>query len=231
MIYLVEDDSSISDLEAYALKSAGFEVAAFPDGVSFRQELQKKLPELVILDWMLPGESGLEILQELRKNSASAELPVLLVTAKTGELDIVKGLDAGADDYLTKPFGVLELISRVRALLRRTQRHTAAAAPLQFGPIAVDDSTHTATVHNRPVELTFKEYALLELLLTQAGKVVSREEILSRVWNMDTEVESRTLDMHIRTLRQKLGNAGSYVQTVRKVGYKLEAPQDEAAVH
>lgn len=231
MIYLVEDDPSISDLESYALKSAGFEVSAFADSTSFYKALRQKKPELVILDWMLPGESGIEILEALRADTANAALPVLLVTAKNSELDIVKGLDAGADDYLTKPFGILELISRVRALLRRTQRAEQPASALCFGPISVDDSTHTASVNGTPVELTFKEYALLELLLAQAGKVVSREEIFSRIWNMDTEVESRTLDMHIRTLRQKLGDAGSYVQTVRKVGYKLEAPQNETGIH
>ncbi len=231
MIYLVEDDPSISDLESYALKSAGFEVSAFADSTSFYKALRQKKPELVILDWMLPGESGIEILEALRADTANAALPVLLVTAKNSELDIVKGLDAGADDYLTKPFGILELISRVRALLRRTQRAEQPASALRFGPISVDDSTHTASVNGTPVELTFKEYALLELLLAQAGKVVSREEIFSRIWNMDTEVESRTLDMHIRTLRQKLGDAGSYVQTVRKVGYKLEAPQNETGIH
>lgn len=231
MIYLVEDDASISDLESYALKSAGFEVYAFADSDSFRRALQQSKPDLVILDWMLPGESGIEILQALRADSATEALPVLLVTAKNSELDIVKGLDAGADDYLTKPFGILELISRVRALLRRTHRTNHPAAALFFGPISIDDSTHTAAVNGKPVELTFKEYALLELLLAQAGKVVTREEIFSRVWNMDTEIESRTLDMHIRTLRQKLGDAGSYVQTIRKVGYKLEAPQHETTIH
>ncbi len=193
--------------------------------------MQQSKPDLVILDWMLPGESGIEILQALRADSATEALPVLLVTAKNSELDIVKGLDAGADDYLTKPFGILELISRVRALLRRTHRTNHPAAALFFGPISIDDSTHTAAVNGKPVELTFKEYALLELLLAQAGKVVTREEIFSRVWNMDTEIESRTLDMHIRTLRQKLGDAGSYVQTIRKVGYKLEAPQHETTIH
>lgn len=232
MIYLVEDDASISDLESYALKSAGFEVSAFADSDSFFKALQQgQKPDLVILDWMLPGKSGIEILEALRADPATASLPVLLVTAKNSELDIVKGLDAGADDYLTKPFGILELISRVRALLRRTQRAARPAGALHFGPISMDDSTHIAAVNGKPVELTFKEYALLELLLKQAGKVVSREEIFSRIWNMDTEVESRTLDMHIRTLRQKLGEAGSYVQTVRKVGYKLEAPQNETGIH
>lgn len=231
MIYLVEDDASISDLESYALKSAGFKVCAFADSDSFRRALQQNKPDLVILDWMLPGESGIEILQALRADSATEALPVLLVTAKNSELDIVKGLDAGADDYLTKPFGILELISRVRALLRRTHRTNHPAAALFFGPISINDSTHTAAVNGKPVELTFKEYALLELLLAQAGKVVTREEIFSRVWNMDTEIESRTLDMHIRTLRQKLGDAGSYVQTIRKVGYKLEAPQHETTIH
>ena len=232
MIYLVEDDASISDLESYALKSAGFEVNAFADSDSFFKALQQgQKPDLVILDWMLPGKSGIEILEALRADPATASLPVLLVTAKNSELDIVKGLDAGADDYLTKPFGILELISRVRALLRRTQRASQPAGALHFGPISMDDSTHIAAVNGKAVELTFKEYALLELLLAQAGKVVSREEIFSRIWNMDTEVESRTLDMHIRTLRQKLGEAGGYVQTVRKVGYKLEAPQNETRIH
>ena len=156
MIYLVEDDASISDLESYALKSAGFEVCAFADSDSFRRALQQSKPDLVILDWMLPGESGIEILQALRADSATEALPVLLVTAKNSELDIVKGLDAGADDYLTKPFGILELISRVRALLRRTHRTNHPAAALFFGPISIDDSTHTAAVNGKPVELLLK---------------------------------------------------------------------------
>lgn len=226
MIYIVEDDSSISELEVYALRNAGFEAAAFESGADFRAALRTVLPELVILDWMLPGESGIEILKMLRAQEATAALPVLLVTAKDTELDVVKGLDAGADDFLTKPFGLMEFTSRVRALLRRAARQNQTGDLLRYGPIAMTLSGHTVTVEGKNVELTFKEYAILELLLKDAGKVVPRERIWTKVWDTAVELESRTFDMHMRTLRQKLGEAGSYIQTVRKVGYKLEKPDE-----
>ena len=228
MIYIVEDDASISELEVYALRNAGFEAAAFESGADFRTALRNALPELVILDWMLPGESGIELLEALRARAPAAALPVLLVTAKDTELDVVKGLDAGADDFLTKPFGLMEFTSRVRALLRRAGRQNQAGDLLQYGPIAMTLSGHTVTVEGKNVELTFKEYAILELLLKDAGKVVPRERIWTKVWDTAVELESRTFDMHMRTLRQKLGGAGSYIQTVRKVGYKLEKPDENA---
>lgn len=221
MIYLVEDDASIGEVEAYALKSAGYETLLCPDGAAFRAAMAKQLPQLVVMDWMLPGESGLELLQWIRHDLRTVALPVLLVTAKGSEMDIVKGLDAGADDYLTKPFGVLEFISRVKALLRRAAALRTGPDTLAFGPIRLCPANHTLTVEDQPVELTYKEYALLELLMQTPGQVVSRETILARVWGMDTSLETRTLDMHIRTLRQKLGNAGGMIQTVRKIGYKL----------
>lgn len=221
MIYLVEDDASIGEVEAYALKSAGYETQLCPDGAAFREAMAHQLPQLVVMDWMLPGESGLDLLHWLRHDQRTVALPVLLVTAKGSELDIVKGLDAGADDYLTKPFGVLEFISRVKALLRRAAALRTGPDTLTFGPIQLCPANHTLTVGDQPVELTYKEYALLELLMQTPGQVVSRETILARVWGMDTSLETRTLDMHIRTLRQKLGTAGALIQTVRKIGYKL----------
>lgn len=227
MIYLVEDDASIGEVEAYALKSAGYETLLCPDGAAFRAAMAKQMPQLVVMDWMLPGESGLELLQWIRHDLRTVALPVLLVTAKGSEMDIVKGLDAGADDYLTKPFGVLEFISRVKALLRRAAALRTGPDTLAFGPIRLCPANHTLTVEDQPVELTYKEYALLELLMQTPGQVVSRETILARVWGMDTSLETRTLDMHIRTLRQKLGNAGGLIQTVRKIGYKLaEEPHE-----
>lgn len=227
MIYLVEDDASIGEVEAYALKSAGYETLLCPDGAAFRAAMAKQLPQLVVMDWMLPGESGLELLQWIRHDLRTVALPVLLVTAKGSEMDIVKGLDAGADDYLTKPFGVLEFISRVKALLRRAAALRTGPDTLAFGPIRLCPANHTLTVEDQPVELTYKEYALLELLMPTPGQVVSRETILARVWGMDTSLETRTLDMHIRTLRQKLGNAGGLIQTVRKIGYKLAEESHE----
>lgn len=227
MIYLVEDDASIGEVEAYALKSAGYETLLCPDGAAFRAAMARQMPQLVVMDWMLPGESGLELLQWLRHDLRTVALPVLLVTAKGSEMDIVKGLDAGADDYLTKPFGVLEFISRVKALLRRAAALRTGPDTLVYGPIRLCPANHTLTVEDQPVELTYKEYALLELLMQTPGQVVSRETILARVWGMDTSLETRTLDMHIRTLRQKLGAAGSMIQTVRKIGYKLAEESHE----
>lgn len=222
MIYIVEDDTAIAEVEIYALRNAGYEATAFESGAAFWKAFRTQTPELVILDWMLPGESGIDILQALRKNEETRLLPVLLVTARDTELDIVKGLDAGADDFLTKPFGIMEFTSRVRALLRRAGQPAVQSDTLRFGELMLDPATHVVTAFGSAVELTFKEYSLLELLLQNAGRVVSRERIWARVWNADSEVESRTLDMHIRTLRQKLGQAGGYIQTIRKVGYKLE---------
>ncbi len=221
LIYVVEDDKNISEIESFALKNSGYDVEAFPDAGSFREKLAEKQPDLVLLDIMLPDEDGLTILTKLRKNKETSKLPIIMVTAKTAEIDKVKGLDMGADDYLTKPFGVMELISRVKALLRRTEPAEAEKV-LQIGPIVLDVEKHSVSVDGDTCDLTYKEYELLKLLLLHAGMVTKRDTILERVWGTDYEGESRTLDMHIKTLRQKLGTAGSRIKTVRNVGYLLE---------
>ena len=219
MIYLVEDDDEIRTLEEYALKSAGFSVRGFSDGAPFKQALEQERPSLVILDMMLPGEDGIALLRHVRAQCGTA-LPVMMVTAKSAELDVVAGLEGGADDYLSKPFGVLEFTSRVRALLRRAGAEAGklAGGALHCGLVSLDDTRRQVTSDGQPVELTFKEYELLRLLLKNARRVVPREEILQKVWGTDFEGESRTLDMHVRTLRQKLGPGGEQLRTVRKVG-------------
>ena len=224
MIYIVEDDASIRELEQYALQTNGFEASGCEDGASFWAALRGGTPDLVILDVMLPDEDGYQILGKLRENAATRNVPVIMVTAKTSEIDVVKGLDKGADDYLCKPFGIMEFISRVKAVLRRAQS-SAVSTPsaLRFGTIALDDLTRTVTVDGEPVELTFKEYALLHFFLEHPEEVLARERIMKAVWDTDDLLESRTIDMHVRTLRQKLGDAGEAIRTVRKVGYKLSA--------
>ena len=223
MIYIVEDDAAIRELEQYALQSSGYEVQSFETSEPFWQAMRTAEPELVILDVMLPDEDGYQILNKLRADPACAHLPVIMVTAKTSEIDVVKGLDHGADDYLCKPFGILVFISRGRAVLRRggAAAPAPAASTLHFGEIVLDDVARTVRVGGTPVELTYKEYCLLRLLLENTSLVVTRETILQVVWGTDISVESRTVDMHIRTLRKKLGDAGRYICTVRKVGYKL----------
>lgn len=221
MIYLVEDDDEIRTLEEYALKNAGFTVRGFSDGEAFQKAMEEVRPSLVILDVMLPGKDGVTLLRELRSSFGSS-IPVMMVTAKTSELDIVAGLEDGADDYLAKPFGVLEFTSRVRALLRRAGTEAGKLADggvLHCGAVSLDDSRRIAASNGQPVELTYKEYELLRLLMKNVRRVVPREEILQKVWGTDFEGESRTLDMHVRTLRQKLGAAGEQLRTVRKVGF------------
>ena len=230
MIYIVEDDSSIRELEQYALQSNGYDARGCEDAASFWAAVREARPELVILDVMLPDEDGYQILNKLRADPACAHLPVIMVTAKTSEIDVVKGLDHGADDYLCKPFGIMEFISRVRAVLRRA----AAAAPapaastLHFGEIVLDDVARTVRVGGTPVELTYKEYSLLHLFLEHPEEVLARERIMKDVWDTDDLLESRTIDMHVRTLRQKLGAAGEAIRTVRKVGYKLSPEGSDA---
>lgn len=221
MIYIVEDDSSIRELEQYALQSNGYDARGCEDAASFWAALRDTRPELVILDVMLPDEDGYQILTKLRANTATASIPVIMVTAKTSEIDVVKGLDHGADDYLCKPFGIMEFISRVKAVLRRAGAAAPAASTLHFGEIVLDDMARTVRVGGAPVELTFKEYALLHLFLEHPEEVLARERIMKDVWDTDDLLESRTIDMHVRTLRQKLGAAGEAIRTVRKVGYKL----------
>ena len=218
-IYVVEDDVNIREIERYALKNSGYQVEEFECGADLFKRLESKVPALILLDIMLPNEDGLDILTKIRADKNTAKVPIIMVTAKTSELDKVKGLDLGADDYISKPFGVMELIARVKAVLRRTMEEDKF---LTLGDIFLDDEKHMVYVKDVPCSLTFKEYELLKLLLHNAGIVVTREIILERVWGIDFEGESRTLDMHIRTLRQKLGEAGSMIRTVRNVGYMIE---------
>jgi len=220
LIYIVEDDENIREIEMFALRNTGYEVQGFDCASAFYARLKERLPSLVLLDVMLPDEDGLEIVKKLRYSARTRRIPIILVTAKTTELDKVKGLDIGADDYITKPFGVMELISRVKALMRRTQDMQEERL-IRLASMFLVDEKRAGVVNDVPVELTFKEYELLKLLLMNAGIVVSRDMILDRVWGTDFEGESRTLDMHIKTLRQKLGTAGTMIRTVRNVGYML----------
>ena len=221
LVYIVEDDRNIREIQHYALKNSGFDVQGFECGKELYQALEKKIPNLILLDIMLPEEDGLEILARLRNQSATARIPIIMVTAKSTELDKVKGLDSGADDYMTKPFGIMELISRVKALLRRIQSLEEASL-LTSGCIEVDTEKRTVTVDKEPCVLTFKEFELLRMLLFNQGIVLSREKIMEQIWGFDYEGESRTVDMHIKTLRQKLGKGGSAIKTVRNVGYVLK---------
>lgn len=220
MIYIVEDDLDIREMESYAIKNSGFEVQAFSEGKAFFEAVAKQLPKLIMLDIMLPGDDGLTILKKLRSESTTMNIPVIMVTAKTSEIDKVKGLDMGADDYITKPFGVMELVSRVKALLRRCENEQEDKT-FTYKEIAIDDRKHRVTVGGNPCILTYKEYELLKYLVANKDIALSREKLLDKVWSYDFEGESRTVDMHIKTLRQKLGEAGNYIVTVRHVGYKI----------
>jgi len=219
LIYVVEDDISIQEIESFALTNVGYRVEGFSTASDFYKALKNKLPDLILLDVMLPDEDGLSIVKRLRLNRETVTIPIIMVTAKTTEMDKVKGLDIGADDYMTKPFGVMELISRVKAMLRRSVRPEEREKTLSLGKVVLDEEKHSVTVESVPCELTYKEYELLKLLMVNAGIVTTREVILDRVWGTDFEGESRTLDMHIKTLRQKLGEAGTMIKTVRNVGY------------
>ena len=221
LIYVVEDDKSIQEIESFALTNVGYRVEGFDTGEKFKEALKKELPDLILLDVMLPDEDGLSLVKRLRSDKETVMIPVLMVTAKTTELDKVKGLDLGADDYMTKPFGIMELISRVKALLRRSGAGEEKEKILKQGKVVLDRERHMVFVGDAPCELTYKEYELLKLLMLNAGIVTTREVILDRIWGTDFEGESRTLDMHIKTLRQKLGEAGSMIKTVRNVGYIL----------
>ena len=218
MIYVVEDDESISKLEKYALESSGYQVEVFDHADQFFKALEERIPDLVILDVMLPDIDGIEILKTIRKKPSISMLPVIMVTAKSTEIDIVTGLDCGADEYITKPFGVMEFLSRVKALLRRFVK---PSDNLIFNEISMDAVGRKVYVDGEYIELTFKEFELLKLFLDNPNEVISRNKMLNAVWNTDVIVESRTIDMHIRTLRQKLKNAGQYIHTVRKIGYIL----------
>ncbi len=220
-IFIVEDDKNIREIEEYALRSSGYEVHCFDGAAAFYQGLKETLPDLVLLDIMLPGEDGLSILRRIRDNPRTVALPVILVTAKTSEIDTVKGLDLGADDYIAKPFGIMELGSRVKAVLRRS-KPASDDTFLRFAEITLDLKRHVCIVGQDEISLTYKEYELLRLFLSNAGAVLTRETIMDAVWDTGFAGESRTVDMHIRTLRRKLGDAGEHIVTVRNVGYKLE---------
>ena len=218
MIYLLEDDDSIRDFVIYTLQSQGMETKGFPRPSAFWEAMAEHIPSLVLLDIMLPEEDGISVLKTLRSSARTCRLPVIMLTAKGTEYDKVLGLDAGADDYLAKPFGMMELLSRIRALLRRTQQETDT---YRCGVLAVDQARHTVTVNGQEVALTQKEFEVLCLLLKNKGQVLSRERLIEDVWGYAFTGESRTVDVHVRTLRQKLGEAGAYIETVRGYGYKI----------
>lgn len=218
LIYIVEDDKNISEIESFSLKNAGHQTVEFPDGRSFYKELAEKKPDLILLDIMLPDEDGLSILRKIREKRETKRIPVIMVTAKTTEIDKVKGLDNGADDYMTKPFGVMELVSRVKALLRRTGEQDAEKV-IKIGDLVIDDEKRKVFVSGSSVELTYKEYELLHYLAQNQEIVLPRDSIMEHIWHANCEIESRTLDVHIKTLRHKLGDAGKYIKTIRNVGY------------
>lgn len=219
LIYIVEDDTSIRELETYALKNSSFEVNGFCEGKELLSAMQTKTPDLILLDIMLPNEDGLDILSAIRNSPAYSAIPVIMVTAKTSEIDAVKGLDMGADDYITKPFGVMELVSRVKAVLRRTMKTSKPV--LIFKNIELDETRHTVFVDNSEVDLTYKEYEILKHLIRNKGIVLSRDRLMEIVWGYNFEQGNRTVDVHIQSLRKKLGCAGEHIKTIRNVGYKV----------
>ena len=225
MIWCVEDDASTREIELYTLASTGFEAEGFPDGTSFWEALQKKHPDLVLLDVMLPGIDGIELLRRMQKSAKLRQIPVIMATARGEEYDKVQSLDLGADDYLVKPFGMMEMVSRIKAVLRRCQP-PPAPQELQSGGVTLNIDERTVTVDGERTELTYKEFELLRLFLQHPGIALTRDELFSEVWNMDYMGDSRTLDMHIRTLRMKLKDYGQCIETVRNVGYRWEAPHD-----
>ena len=226
MIWCVEDDSSIRDIEVYALTSTGLEAKGFEDGDSFWNALQSEKPELVVLDVMLPGKDGVTLLKMMKQSEEYQDIPVIMATAKGTEYDKIQSLDLGADDYLVKPFGIMEMVSRVKAVLRRCKR-SAPSNLLKLDGLVLNPVEHTVTIDGERVILTYKEYELLHLFLSQPGIAFTREQLLSSVWNTEYAGETRTVDMHIRTLRQKLGSYGSLIETVRNVGYRLEVRNDK----
>ena len=222
MIYCVEDDSSIRELVVYTLESTGFHARGFEDGKLFEETLAQEVPELVLLDIMLPGEDGMQILKKLKDSSRTKDVPVIMVTAKGAEYDKVMGLDAGADDYVTKPFGMMELVSRIKAVLRRSQKkETQEEHLLSYGEIQMNTGKHEVTAGGEVVQLTLKEYELLKRLIKNPNMVLTRDQLLEDIWGYDFDGETRTVDVHVRTLRQKLGNYGECIETVRGVGYRM----------
>lgn len=222
MIFCVEDDDGIRDLMIYTLNAAGFEARGMSDGAQLWEALRTDMPELILLDIMLPGEDGITLLKRLRGNPATAHLPIIMATAKASEYDKVMGLDLGADDYLAKPFGMMEIVSRVRAVLRRAAPQ-AAGKTLCVGQLTLHTAEHTVFAAGEPIALTLKEYEMLRLLMENPGKVFTRGQLLEHIWEMDYAGETRTVDVHIGTLRTKLGSCGAYIETVRGVGYRMGA--------
>lgn len=226
MIWCIEDDASIRDIELYALNSAGFETRGFEDGNSFWEALGREKPELILLDVMLPGMDGIEILTKMKTSIEYKNIPVIMATAKGEEYDRIKGLDLGADDYMVKPFSMMEMVSRVKAVLRRSKPNQVAKL-LKAGGLVVNIDERTVAADGERVQLTYKEFELLCLFLSHPGMVYTREQLFSQIWKMEYMGDSRTLDSHIRTLRQKLGEHGKMIETVRNVGYRLEAAYDK----
>ncbi len=221
MIWCVDDDNTILDIEIYALESTGFRAKGFCDGKSMLKALDNESPRLIVLDIMMPCVDGIEILRRLRANPKHKDIPVIMATAKGGEMDKIKSLDIGADDYLVKPFGVMEMIARIKAILRRCEKQEEINV-VTIGNISLCESEHTVTVNGNAVSLTYKEFELLKLLITHPGIVFSRDKLMTKVWGVDYVGETRTVDMHIKTLRQKLGEEGKKIETVIGVGYRLE---------
>ena len=221
MIWCVEDDPSIRDIVVYALNSTGLEAFGFEDGQVFWDTLQEKQPDLILLDVMLPGIDGIELLTRMKGTERFRDIPVIMATAKGTEFDKVQSLDLGADDYLVKPFGMMEMVSRVKAVLRRCKPREDAGL-LRLDELVLNKNEHTVTISGERINLTYKEYELLKLFMSNPGVAFNREKLLQKVWNTDYVAESRTVDMHIRTLRQKLGSYGSVIETIRNVGYRLE---------
>ena len=222
-IYYVEDDTSIRELVLYALKTAEFQVMGFENAASFYKRMKEQQPDLILLDIMLPDEDGVSIMKKLKSRPDTENIPVIMMTAKSSEYDKVLGLDSGADDYITKPFGVMELISRVKAVIRRSDRSKGSAGEvLKIGELVLDEQKHEVYARGQEVSLTFKEFELLSYLMKNRGLVLSRDKILNTIWNYEYEGESRTVDVHIGSLRQKLGTCGDFIKTIRGIGYKIE---------
>ena len=228
LIYCVEDDTSIRDIEIYTLQSTGYEAVGFENGKDFFVQIHKRVPDLVILDIMLPDISGMEILAKLKKDPSTMNLPVILASAKGTEFDKITGLDTGADDYLAKPFGMMEMVSRVRAVLRRSKPRTETL--IRAGNIVINDATHEVIVNEESIELTLKEYSILKLLISNPHIVFTRDRLLNEIWGMDYDGETRTVDVHIRTLRTKLKEAGSCIETIRGVGYRYKDNHEKETV-
>lgn len=226
MIWCVEDDSSIRDIELYALNSAGFETKGFEEGTSFWNALKTEKPDLVVLDVMLPGIDGIELLSRMKKSTVYKDIPVILATAKGQEYDRIRGLDLGADDYIVKPFSIMEMVSRVKAVLRRCKPQQEEEI-LKLDHLVVNLKEHTVYIENQRISLTYKEFELLKLFLSHQGMVYTREQLFSQIWDMDYMGDSRTLDSHIRSLRHKLGTYGKMIETIRNVGYKWEVDHDK----